>query len=304
SKPHCRTFLKTDVQQQPFQDILLSLTPSHTLLSSANMSNNFGPPSQPVFMVDSGRGHPKQHQYYHQRMPRHIEPPMVPCWTFPPARAEMKRKSWGGLNTGMAWVLTLILLLVFAALGLGAYQILRLQTEVERLTQERPTQIQSVSPQKQVGLNPAELHKNKQKSAAHLIGGADQSTSTGTLKWKEKLGDSFTHGIKYSNGGLQVNESGLYFVYSRVEFLSRTCKSSDLYAHKMSRLRNGHYRIIMEDHTEGFCTPGRNQPWMTGSHIASLQQLQESDWLFVNVSHPNLLSKNYHNNYFGLFKIH
>lgn len=39
----------------------------------------------------------------------------------------------------MAWVLTLILLLVFAALGLGAYQILRLQTEVERLTQVRTT---------------------------------------------------------------------------------------------------------------------------------------------------------------------
>jgi len=103
------------------------------------MSNNFGPPSQPVFMVDSGRDDPKQHQYYHQRMPRHREPPMVPCWTFPPARAEMKRKRWGGMNTGMAWVLTLILLLVFAALGLGAYQILRLQTELERLTQVKTT---------------------------------------------------------------------------------------------------------------------------------------------------------------------
>ncbi|KAK7133354.1 hypothetical protein R3I94_015281 [Phoxinus phoxinus] len=266
------------------------------------MSNNFGPPSQPVFTVDSGGGQPKQHQYYEQRMPRHTEPPMVPCWTFPPARAEMKRKSWGGLNAGMAWVLTLILLLVFAALGLGAYQILRLQTEVERLTQERPTQIQRIASQKQVGLNPAELNKNTQKSAAHLIG--VKSASSGALNWDENLGEAFTHGIKYRNGGLQVNESGLYFIYSRVEFLSRTCKSSDLHGHAINRKRNGHNRIIMEDHTEGFCTPGSNQPWTTGSQLGFLQQLRQSDWLSVNVSHPHLLNKNYHNNYFGLFKIH
>ncbi len=103
------------------------------------MSSNFDHPSQPVFMVDSGSGHPKQHRYYHQQMPRHTEPQLVPCWTFPPARAEMKKKGWGRMNAGMAWVLTLILLLVFAALGLGAYQILRLQTEVQRLSQVRAT---------------------------------------------------------------------------------------------------------------------------------------------------------------------
>ncbi|XP_048064517.1 tumor necrosis factor ligand superfamily member 6 [Megalobrama amblycephala] len=275
------------------------------------MSSNFGHPSQPVFMVDSGGGHPKQHRYYQQQMPRHTqhvprhtEPPLVPCWTFPPAREEMKKRSWGRLNGGMAWVLTLILLLVFAALALGAYQILRLQTEVERLTQERPAQMQSVAPQKQVGLNPAELNNNKRKSAAHLIGRANQSPSSGTLLWETKHGDVFIEGFKYSNGGLQVNESGLYFVYSRVEFLSPTCKSADYHAHKMIRQRGSRTQVIMEDHQEGLCTPGTNDPWMMGSHLGSLQHLKESDLLFVNVSHRHLLSSNYHHNYFGLFKIH
>ncbi len=68
--------------------------------------------------------------------------------------------------------------------------------------------------------------------------------------------------------------------------------------------KNSHNRTIMEDHREGFCSAGSKQPWMTGSHIGSLQHLKESDRLFVNVSHPHLLSKNYHSNYFGLFKIH
>nr|WOK15261.1 tumor necrosis factor ligand superfamily member 6 [Osteobrama belangeri] len=268
------------------------------------MSSNFGHPSQPVLMVDSSGGHPKQHRYYDQQMPRHTEPQLVPCWTFPPARAEMKRRDCGRMNTGMAWVLILILLLVFAALGLGAYQILRLQTEVERLSQEMPSQMQSIAPQKQVGLNPAELNRNKQKSAAHLIGRADQSPSSGILKWESKHGEAFTEGIKYINGGLQVNETGLYFVYSRVEFFSLKCNPKDFYVHKMRLQRNSHNRTIMEDHQVGFCSAGNDKQWMTGSHIGSLQHLKESDLLFVNVSHPHLLSRNFHSNYFGLFKIH
>uniref|UniRef100_A0A8C1MTQ2 Fas ligand (TNF superfamily, member 6) n=1 Tax=Cyprinus carpio TaxID=7962 RepID=A0A8C1MTQ2_CYPCA len=268
------------------------------------MSSNSGHPSRTVFMVDSDRGHPEEHRYYHQQMPRHAEPQLVPCWTFPPARAEMKKRGWGGMNAGMAWVLTLILLLVFAALGLGAYQILRLQTEDNLQCQEMPAQMQSIAPQRQVGLNPAELNRNKQKSAAHLIGRAEQSVSSGILKWEAKHGEAFTEGIKYINGGLQVNETGLYFVYSRVEFLSPNCNPEDFYAHKMHLQRNSHNRTIMEDHREGFCSAGSRKPWMTGSHIGSLQHLKESDWLFVNVSHPHLLSKNYHSNYFGLFKIH
>uniref|UniRef100_A0A9J7WX84 Tumor necrosis factor ligand superfamily member 6 n=1 Tax=Cyprinus carpio carpio TaxID=630221 RepID=A0A9J7WX84_CYPCA len=279
------------------------------LLFFSDMNGNLSHSPQPVFMVDSGGGHPKQHRYYHQQLPRPPVPrppvprPPVPCWTFPPARAEMKNRGWGRMNGGIAWVLTLILLLVFAALGLGAYQILRLQTEMERLTQEIPTQMQSPAPQKQIGLNPAELNKNKQNSAAHLIGRADQSTSSGILKWEANLGDAFTEGVKYINGGLQVNKTGLYFVYSRVEFLSPKCNPRDSYTHLMSRQRTGHNRIIMEDHQEGFCTAGSKHPWMTGSHLGSLQHLKQSDWLFVNVSHPHLISKNYHSNYFGLFKI-
>ncbi|KAI7799771.1 tumor necrosis factor ligand superfamily member 6 [Triplophysa rosa] len=268
------------------------------------MSSNLGHSSPPLYTVDSGGGHTQLHRYYHQQMLGQGNPPLVPCWTFPPARAEMKRRGWGTMSTGMTWVLTLILLLVFAALGLGTYQILRLQTEVERLTQEMPAQIESVAPQRQVGMLSAQLNKLTQKSAAHVIGCADQSKSPGTLKWEATHGEVFTNGIKYSNGGLQVNETGLYFVYSRVEFLARTCKPTDSLTHMVIVSRNGRNQTIMEDHKEGFCMSGGKQVWMTGSHLSSLQHLKQSDWLFVNVSHPHLLSKNFHYNYFGLFKIH
>ncbi|XP_051952545.1 tumor necrosis factor ligand superfamily member 6 [Xyrauchen texanus] len=268
------------------------------------MSGNFGHPSPPVFMVDSGGCHPQQHQYYHEQVHGRTDPALVPCWTFPPARMELKRRGWGRMNFGMAWILTLILLVVFAALGLGAYQILRLQTELERLTQEIPTKIQSFSPQRQVGPKPTEMDKTKKKAAAHLIGCATQSMSSRTLKWEATHGEAFTDGIKYSNGGLQVSENGLYFVYSRVEFVARTCSPTDSRTHIVFVKRNGYERTFMGDHRDGFCLAGSKQPWMSGSHLSSLQNLKQSDWLFVNVSHPHLLSTNYHHNYFGLFKIH
>ncbi|XP_051511218.1 uncharacterized protein LOC127416109 isoform X2 [Myxocyprinus asiaticus] len=186
---------------------LSSLTPSHTSMSSANMNGNFDNTSPPVFMVDSGGGYPKQRQYYHEQVHGRTDPVLVPCWTFPPARAEDKRRGCGGMNVVITWILALILLLVFAALGLGAYQILRLQSELERLTQKIPTQIQSFVPQRQVGLKPAELDKTKRKVAAHLIGYADQNKSSRTLKWEVRHGEAFTDGVKYINGGLQVNET-------------------------------------------------------------------------------------------------
>ncbi|XP_051511217.1 tumor necrosis factor ligand superfamily member 6-like isoform X1 [Myxocyprinus asiaticus] len=283
---------------------LSSLTPSHTSMSSANMNGNFDNTSPPVFMVDSGGGYPKQRQYYHEQVHGRTDPVLVPCWTFPPARAEDKRRGCGGMNVVITWILALILLLVFAALGLGAYQILRLQSELERLTQKIPTQIQSFVPQRQVGLKPAELDKTKRKVAAHLIGYADQNKSSRTLKWEVRHGEAFTDGVKYINGGLQVNETGLYFVYSRVEFVASTCNPKDSLTHTVFVKRNSNERTIMEDHRDGFCLAGSKQPWTAGSHLGSLQHLKQFDWLFVNVSHPHLLSTNYHHSYFGLFRIH
>ncbi|TRY59178.1 hypothetical protein DNTS_029288 [Danionella cerebrum] len=266
------------------------------------MSGSLGHPSHPVFMVDSSGNLPRPQQFYHQRGPgRHLEPPLVPCWTFPPARAKLKRNGWGGLSAGL---LVLILLLVFAALGLGAYQIRHLQTQVERLTLEIPTKLQNNAPQKLVGLDPAEFNKKTKTTAAHLMGCADQNKSSGTLKWETKIGDVFTEGVKYSNGGLQVNETGLYFVYAHVEFGSNLCSLTDILAHIISLKRNNNHRAIMEDRQEGFCMEGRSDVWMIGSHLGSLQHLKESDWLFVNVSHAHLLSRHFHSNYFGLFKIH
>lgn len=76
----------------------------------------------PVFTVDPARAG--------------TEPPMVPCWTFPPAQVRVKKRGWR--VTGSAGcLLIMVFLTVFAALGLGTYQIMKLQTELLSLKQVR-----------------------------------------------------------------------------------------------------------------------------------------------------------------------
>lgn len=94
----------------------------------ANMQSNLRYTYPPVFTVDAVGG------FQHQAAG--MEPPLVPCWTLPPARVQAKRRGCGGMSSAR-YFLIMVLLTVFATLGLGAYQLWRLQTELLHLKQVR-----------------------------------------------------------------------------------------------------------------------------------------------------------------------
>lgn len=100
-----------------------------------------------------------------------------------------------------------------------------------------------------------------------------------------------------------MNETGLFFVYSHVEFLFNDCKSRESLSHTVYIKRENRPFTLMENYREGFCNVGRNEMWSAGSNLGSMQHLHKDDWVFVNVSRPDLLSSNHHSNYFGLFKL-
>lgn len=66
---------------------------------------------------------------------------LVPCWSFPPAqereRSRAKRQGYMGVSPGAALVMLLLFLLVFAALGLEAYQIYGMQKELREMREVR-----------------------------------------------------------------------------------------------------------------------------------------------------------------------
>lgn len=100
--------------------------------SACTMNCDQSYPFPQVFLVDGGGGPQQQH---------HQTPSLVPCWSFPPAqeRARSRGKSRGcmGVSPGLALVVLMLFLLVFAALGFEAYQITSMEKELERMRKVR-----------------------------------------------------------------------------------------------------------------------------------------------------------------------
>uniref|UniRef100_W5KC70 Fas ligand (TNF superfamily, member 6) n=1 Tax=Astyanax mexicanus TaxID=7994 RepID=W5KC70_ASTMX len=265
------------------------------------MNGNLRYQYPPVFTVDAAGGLHQQHHHHHPQMAAaRTDPTLVPCWTFPPARAQTKRRSCGGLTSAAGTLLVMVLVVIFAALGLGAYQIRKLEMEVIKLKKEMNKPTESMAPQKLVGNQVEANEKANHIEAAHLMG---KMQRTDTLKWEAKHGRAFTKGIQYRDGSLLVNKTGLYFVYSRVEFLSNNCKQRDSLVHEVYVKSNGENQKLMGDRREGFCQAGSTEVWTSGSNLGSIQELKQGDLVFVSVSHPERLSHEYYDNYFGIFSL-
>ncbi|KAG9350955.1 hypothetical protein JZ751_024844 [Albula glossodonta] len=247
----------------------------------------------PVFVVD---GHGPQ--------PPMPNPGLVPCWTFPPA--VVKRKKKGCDEACVVTVVALILFLILAALGYGTYQILKLQTELRQLRKEMATQQEGPSPQRQTGPQEVEIDKKETRQAAHLIARIEKPPSSlKTLHWEPSHGRAFTSGVEYRDGGLRINETGLYYVYSRVQFQDKRCTLKDSLSHTVFRKREGDKPLVLlEGHRMGFCrSEGKEHQWSSSSQLGAVLELRSQDWVFVNVSHPMQLSYDHNANYFGLYKL-
>ncbi|KAM7410284.1 hypothetical protein PAMA_001634 [Pampus argenteus] len=268
------------------------------------MSCNQSYPFPQVFLVDGDGG------------PQHSGqlPNLVPCWPFPPAqdRVRSRGKSRGcmGVSHSLAIVVLFLFLLVFGALGFEAYQIYKIQKEIEGMRQVKPAMLEINTPEKQIGLREPRLNgkDTDKRAAAHVIGRIEKERSHKTLRWEPKYGRAFTSGgvvYRFEDGSLQVNESGLYHIYSRVELIFKQCSATSSFVHSVFVRRVGHSSplTLMEAHRAGFCSQKQGHPWTTESYLGSTLQLQKYDKVLVNVSDPLYLSYEHHANFFGLYKI-
>lgn len=128
------------------------------------------------------------------------------------------------------------------------------------------------------------------------------------MRWESKTGQAFISGgvvYRSEDGALQVNETGFYNIYSRVELIFQDCSDTSSFDHTVFVRRTGRTLplTLMEAHRAGFCHERKGRPWTTESYLGSIQQLQKFDRVLVNVSHPRSLSHSHHGNFFGLYKI-
>ncbi|KAM4739484.1 tumor necrosis factor ligand superfamily member 6 [Anableps anableps] len=262
-------------------------------------------PFPQVFLVDEGGG---------QR--QSVTPPnLIPCWSFPPAQETMRNRSKSrgcmGVSYSLVMIVLMLFLLVFAALGFEAWQILNIQKKLKDMEKVEPDLVTEFhAPQKQIGLYKPESNgeEKKDRLAAHVIGRVAKQPSQKTLRWEPKAGQAFTSGAvayQIEDGALQVNESGVYQIYSRVELIFRSCLSTSSFEHIVFVRRVGESRplTLMEAHRSGFCPQNHAHSWTAENYLGGVLQLHKFDRVYVNVSHPSYLSHSHYANFFGLYKI-
>ncbi len=153
------------------------------------------------------------------------------------------------------------------------------------------------------------LHKTE--IWCHLIplaGRIEKEHFSKTLRWEPQAGRAFTSGgvaYRYEDGALQVNETALYHVYSRVELTFKDCDPKSSFIHSVFVRRAGRPSpmTLMEAHRAGFCPQQHRLSWTTESYLGSALQLQKDDRVYVNISEPKSLSHDHYANFFGLYKV-
>ncbi|XP_026200516.1 tumor necrosis factor ligand superfamily member 6 [Anabas testudineus] len=260
-------------------------------------------PLPQVYLVDGGGGTQRSGQ----------SPSLVPCWSFPPAqervRSHGKSRGFMGVSPCLAIVLMLLFLLVFAALGFEAYQIHNMQIALRDVTEGEPV-TEFNAAQKQIGVHEPEINEEEKekRTAAHVMGRIEKDDFRKTLRWEPRIGVAFVSGgvsYRVEDGALQVNKSGLYHIYARVELIFRHCSVTSSFVHNVFVRRTGYSspHTLMEAHREGFCSHQPGHAWTTESYLGSTLTLQKNDRVYVNVSHPAFLSHSHYGNFFGLYEI-
>ncbi|XP_074859232.1 tumor necrosis factor ligand superfamily member 6 [Carettochelys insculpta] len=226
--------------------------------------------------------------------------PLAPC---PPPVPERRRRKPSSSRDGTCpcfLVVYLLALLALTGVGLGTFQIIQLQKELAELRELTSTGHFPSSVEKRIGLLNVTVEKAAIRKAAHLTGKADQQALP--LEWVATLGHAFTSSIQYQHRGLLINETGLYFVYSKVFFRGQACNNQPL-DHVVFK-RNPAYpasQVLMEDKKLNYCTAGKM--WARGSYLGALFNLTKSDSLYVNVSEMALVNFEESKTFFGLYKL-
>ncbi|XP_003415273.1 tumor necrosis factor ligand superfamily member 6 [Loxodonta africana] len=224
-------------------------------------------------------------------------PPRPPLPPFPPSLLKKRRNP----NTGLYLLVMFFMVLVaLVGLGLGLFQLFHLQKELAELRESTRLSPVASSLEKQIGQPSLPSEKREVKKVAHLTGNPNSRSIP--LEWEDTYGIALVSGVKYKKGGLVINDTGLYFVYSKVYFRGHSCNNQPL-NHKVY-MRNSKYPqdlVLMEERMMNYCTTG--QMWARSSYLGAVFNLTIADNLYVNVSELSLVNFEESKTFFGLYKL-
>uniref|UniRef100_A0A5F5PZ93 Tumor necrosis factor ligand superfamily member 6 n=1 Tax=Equus caballus TaxID=9796 RepID=A0A5F5PZ93_HORSE len=240
-----------------------------------------------------------------QRRPPPPPPPTLPPPPLPPPRPPLPPlplpplKKRSDHNTGLCLLMMFFMVLVaLVGVGLGMFQLFHLQKELAELREVR-WHVDCYALRCGCHPNPPSEKKEPRK-VAHLTG--KPNSRSNPLEWEDIYGIALVSGVKYKKGSLVINDTGLYFVYSKVHFRGQSCNNQPL-NHKVY-MRNSKYHqdlVLMEGKMMNYCTTG--QMWARSSYLGAVFNLTSADHLYVNVSELSLVSFEESKTFFGLYKL-
>ncbi|XP_037360326.1 tumor necrosis factor ligand superfamily member 6 [Talpa occidentalis] len=231
-----------------------------------------------------------------------LPPPLLPAPpsllpALPPQPLKKKRDH----NTGLCLLVMFFMVLVaLVGLGLGMFQLFHLQKELAELRESSGQKHIESSLEKQVGNPSPPSEKTERRKVAHLTG--KHGSRSIPLEWEDTYGVALVSGVKYKKGSLVINDTGLYFVYSKVYFRGQYCTNEPL-NHKVYA-RNSIYPqdlVLMEERMMNYCMNG--QMWARSSYLGAVFNLTSADHLYVNVSTLSLVNFEESKTFFGLYKL-
>ncbi|XP_012620572.2 tumor necrosis factor ligand superfamily member 6 [Microcebus murinus] len=227
-------------------------------------------------------------------------PPPLPLPPLPPLPLPPLKKKRDHSTGPCLFVMFFMVLVALVGLGLGMFQLFHLQQELAELRQSLHQRHTASSLEKQIGNPSPPSEKKEPRKVAHLTGKPNSRSMP--LEWEDTYGISLISGVKYKKGALVINDTGLYFVYSKVYFRGQSCNNQPL-SHKVY-MRNTRYPqdlVMMEGKMMNYCTAGRM--WARSSYLGAVFNLTSADHLYVNVSELSLVNFEESRTFFGLYKL-
>ncbi|XP_078075456.1 tumor necrosis factor ligand superfamily member 6-like [Mustelus asterias] len=236
-----------------------------------------------VFMVDGG---PNLNPYV---------PP--PAWA-PPTLKKKRKLDWR--TAGVILLLNLVLL-ALAGLALGTVYLLDLRKEIQEMKQENGGKVPVA--EKIIGAQNITKPPKDLRAAAHVTG-YSVPAGTNPLMWDDRRGHAFTRRVQYKDRGLVINETGIFFVYSKIYFRSHQCEVDKNLEHIVFKRTDRYHKdvILMESKKTNYCL-GNGKEWATNSYQAGIIRLSKGESIYVNVSDSKLVNFDESKTFFGLYKL-
>lgn len=138
------------------------------------------------------------------------------------------------------------------------------------------------------------------RAAAHLLG----KKGKGHITWQGDSTNAFKDGsIKLVKNSLEIEEDGLYFVYTQVLFTGHACHNSLELTHSVRRKSSEDEFIDILKSSKTVCEEKPKSSWTQPIYQGGLFKLEQGDVLFTETTHVDLLDTYSGQVYFGILAV-